>query len=277
LRPDLDLATAQRAFELIVELKAGAGFHSHTIGDLTTEQPETYLRAWDQLALEAPADEAAVRRLGTLTLWPPRSQTSPDGGTRAADVSWREVRDVIQSGIHDDLIELDVTHVASDFCDALDSRLFALEGLPKDPRLIGPARLITETADWLESASGRISRKGKSSTDYYVGVFFSISDEDASATDRGLWLYYGLGGTPASSPETSACYWLTERGDNPVSETLKKRLRAAGFEEVKNGWGELVCRIGIAPAELGSDDDAHGQIVRLGEWVLSSLRRADLA
>src|SRR5689334_2818636 len=39
LRPDLDLAIEKRAFELIVELKAGASFHSHTIGDHTTEQP----------------------------------------------------------------------------------------------------------------------------------------------------------------------------------------------------------------------------------------------
>ncbi|CAB4895674.1 unannotated protein [freshwater metagenome] len=115
LHPDLSICGADPAFQILVEVKIDSEFHAYPeFGDRL--QPDVYRHLWESPTV----GDAEIRLVGTLTRT--GSRGSVDQATLTArDVSWSELRDVIDS-LHD-AVEPDIALVASAFVDVIDNRI----------------------------------------------------------------------------------------------------------------------------------------------------------
>lgn len=116
LYPDLSICMADRALQLLVEVKVGSEFHAYPEFDGRL-QPDVYRLLWAPSPLDA-----RIRAVGTLTR--EGSDIAPDPARLVArDVTWRALRDAIEGELSVGNVAADVQLVAESLIDAIDNRI----------------------------------------------------------------------------------------------------------------------------------------------------------
>lgn len=265
LYPDLSVAGAARAFELLVEVKVGASIHHWDTDAGPLYQPDAYIRSWRSYDGE---DEAAVRRVGTLTKAGPGIELTPDP-MRARDVTWRQLRERLAVLLESGAIEPVAAAVAVDFAAAIDEFVLPTP-TPQtdDPELAWGYLLLHELAPRLAAAlpDGAVKASPAIYKDYVTAYIHFKSD---GASER-LWLAVTPEGARYNVKGHGSMLWLAEPTDTSYSDDLAARFRSAGFERhPETPYPSL--RIGVEVNELqaaGADDQADYALA----WALRELR-----
>lgn len=247
LYPDISIDVAERALQLLIEVKVDATFHTHVLDDGTSLQPDTYVLAWTH-ALELDGrDEAIVRRVGTLSRAPalapgPDAKFAGAVTRRAADISWHGVRDRIEHVIGAGGFG-EVAVVAKEFVDVLETRILnAPSGtVISDPMLAWAYELL---ANVLPRVAGRVQG---ASLGYnvapqldYVGRYLKLDFGLESPTE--LWIYVSTAEGRYNGGRAGANLWLSERPDALGPPDLRKQLANSGFAPVTDFAGTTLRR-----------------------------------
>lgn len=257
LFPDLSLCGSDGSFQLLVEVKVGADFHSYVLPDGTTaSQPTMYAQA---LAGDS-AGGARVRRVGTLSK-DPASAPADAHPLRRRDVGWEEVRTLllrhVTSGGPEDLV--------ADLIRAIDARI-----LPTPPDSQRVARLmdwanatLPEAARVLASRTGGKSgplRSGK--TEVYRGAYIDYRDPSGRALK--LWLYASPAGSGYSVPgEPDAVYIQPDQAQVAKKDDRLRGMLALAFrwEREFAGWSNWRAWLPIADLEALGDADTQARAI----------------
>jgi hypothetical protein len=281
LYPDISIDVGERALQLLVEVKVDATFHTHVLKDGTFLQPETYVLVWKHAAELSGENEAMVRRVGTLSRTPGNAP-KPDPALgdadtrRAADISWRAVRDLIDNAIHTgDFGELD--SVAQEFVEALDNRVLGPAGeiVISDPVLAWGFEML---ADVLPSVAIRVfgASLGYSVAPQpdYIGRYLQV-DFGLPSPVR-FWIYVTTAAGRYNGGRAEANLWLSESPDSRdarASPEVRKQLATAGFSEVTDAAGAALRRaLPLAQIRVSGKPDEERKLAV--EWIIRSLRQA---
>jgi hypothetical protein len=232
LYPDITITGSDRAFELLLEIKVDASVHGWPIVDGIVLQPDAYLRSW--LDNYEPETEALIRRIGTLTKAGPGLAFDESlAAYRAHDVAWSEVRTLLSSMLANGKLDPDVSRIAEDTVDAIDSVILATAvGCPPDlvPELAWACEHIPAMLAWLSEVvpGGTLKQKPKyvSSSNYVGGnLFFQTPDGE-----RCLWVYATPPGWPYHAGDGEMSLWAAEQTDHGRwPPALADRAIASGF------------------------------------------------
>jgi hypothetical protein len=265
---DLSLAGADRELQLLVEVKLGSDFHQYAIPALgaTLAQPDAYLHAWRSCD---EAQEAKVRRLGTLTL---------DGKVPRAADRWR-ARDLTWADIHKLLGDVtgelspDVELVAGDLRDHLASRVL--------PPVLTPAFLERGgklTRGVCERLRARVS-EGKVSGNFaanerfnYAGGYLQFTSPEL--TREKLWFVVTPAGGDYNVPGAPASIQMASVYEDPLTPAAKARLISAGFTETKDKVGYRLVRAAFPLDEVELEATLTDQIAVASAWAEELLRAA---
>ena len=258
LFPDLSLCGSSRSFQLLVEVKVDAGYHTHphpqTPGTPLL-QPDAYIEAWKQLS--DTAGEARIRAVGTLTRGDDRS-SERDDPMRARDVTWEELRSLLSELVDTEVLEPSVALIAGDLTEAIDSRVLGRTRLPPQEELdtflawaqqLIPA-LSAKIAEWA------VPRKHVSSATEFVGTYVDLVAPDGIAVE--LWIFanptggrYNLPGLPDSLGVRLAA----KNAGGGLGQLTPGRIAAGGFRFVRDNdkWKDY--RVYL-PLMVGTDPKA---------------------
>ncbi len=278
LYPDLSIDVAERAMQLLVEVKIDASFHTHVLDTGAYLQPDTYVLAWEYAAGLDGTDEAEIRRVGTLSRTPaaapkPDAKLHDADTRRARDISWHAVRDHIADGVNTGAFG-ELRGVASEFSDVVKERILSSSSgtAITDPTLVWGWGLL---ADVLPAVVGRIpgASLGPSVAPQldYVGRYLQLDFGFESPVH--LWIYVSAALGRYNGGRAEASLWLSERPDARFPRDVRRQLATAGFSEVTDLAGSAlrrsfsVDRI-MASAAGGSDREI------VIEWILRSLTQA---
>lgn len=263
---DLSIAAPAHAFQLLVEVKLTSDFHQYEIADVgTLSQPEAYLHAWRSCA---PESEAAVRRLGTLTLdgkAPP--STDP---WRARNVTWAQVHELLMR-ISSELAD-EVRLVAEDLRDHLAGRVLPPE-ISADFLEQG-ARLTRGVCERLRPRvrEGKISGNFKPNARFhYVGGYLQFLSPEG--TREKLWFVVTPAGGDYNVPGAPASIQMASVYEEPLSAPAKARLVEAGFTESKDKIGYRLVRAALPLEDLG-EESMSTKIADAADWAVELLATA---
>jgi hypothetical protein len=258
LYPDLSICVADRALQLLVEVKVDS---AHAVyeeygGQL---QPQVYRELW-----RTPGQgDAVIRAVGTLTRTGGASEPDPDQ-LIAREVAWRELRDALHHLLASGAVEPECRLVAASFVTAIDERIapapltedaqhefFATHEALLDGVKDAIARLVRGTG-----APKRI--RGKA----YLG--WRIPLPGATAAPLFLRLYLSPQSTRLNLPgQPDALIAAPERdADGTLEPGESAAVKAAGFPRTKDLDGYWLHR---HPWELtGLDTESvAGEIVAM--------------
>jgi hypothetical protein len=270
-RPDLSVVGDARTFHLLVEVKVAAAFHDYVLGAETVSQTDAYLRAWRDGT--APAAEAHVRRVGTLSLADELTHLSDPW--RAADVSWPELVDAVQEAIALDEFPTEAVAVAEDFADVLLQRVVPAAPHPDLDALLEWGRALLKllrphlAARIPHAAETGAIKRGKDSVSGHL--LFSAPD----GGEVRLW----LGVTPRGGEYNAFGYddslWLSIL--SKVPDAWQDGLIGGGFERLLDRYGDNFFRVAL-PVEVIREgtEDSDGQAVAAEEWAYAAVVRAGL-
>jgi hypothetical protein len=231
LFPDISLCGSGLAFQLLVEVKVGSGFHEYPLADGSMVfQPEIYARA---LELDPPAVGADVRRVGTLSR---RPEEAPKHGhpLRAHDVSWSAVRDLLRNATP----PAGIAGVFDEVVQAISARILPtppsdehIEALLMWARGLLPDLLRSLAARVDGTTSGRVG-KGirvpfRAGTVHYA----------AGATELKMWVCVSPGGVGYSVPgEPDAVYLIPDEERKAATVSLGPLAHGFRYERDIEGY-----------------------------------------
>lgn len=279
LYPDLSIDVADRALQVLIEVKVDASFHAHVLDGGTFLQPDTYVLAWEHaVGLDGTADEAEIRRVGTLSRTPaaapkPDAKLAHAETRRAQDISWHAVRDLIadvaSAGGFGEL-----RGIAGEFSDALAERVLgAASGTAiSDPTLAWGWSLL---GDVLPAVAGRIAGASLGPNVApqldYVGRYLRLDFGLESPVQ--FWIYVSTAPGRYNGGRAEANLWLSERPDARFPRDVRRQLTNAGFSEVTDLAGAALRRSFSADqirASAAQDSDREVVI----EWILRCFSQA---
>ena len=222
-------------------------------------QPDAHIRSW--LKNYDSALEARIRRVGTLT----RSGHGVDlpvSPYRAADLHWKDVRELLRQLLEDGRIEPDVVAVALDAAAAIDQRILALKGPPPidDPVMAWGYVFLGELAPALAGClpDGSI-KQGPAVWSDYTGVYVYFATSSAPEPQR-IHLY----ATPAEGQYnvagSGASLLVSETVDNRWPSSLRALVQAAGIPEVTDKAGYKSHRLCLNVADIQAAGDEQAQL-----------------
>jgi hypothetical protein len=258
--PDITIAGSGQSFELIVEIKIDAALHWWPTPDGTRiYQPNAYIRSW--LENYDQALEAGVRRVGTLT----RSGHGldlPVSPHRAADLHWKDVRELLRQLLEDGRIEPEVVAVALDAAAAIDQRILAVKGPPPidDPVMAWSYVFLAELAPGMaECLPGGSIKLNPAVWSDYAGVYVYFETPFASDPQR-IHLY----ATPAEGQYNvagcGASLFVSETADYRWPARLRALMQSAGIPEVKDKAGYKSHRLRLDVADIQAAGDEQAQL-----------------
>jgi hypothetical protein len=267
LYPDVSIAGSERAFELLVEVKVDAAIHHWETDAGPLLQPDAYIDSWE--ANYDPDNEARVRRVGTLAKSGPGVALT-EHPLRAADVTWKQVRELLSRMLEDGAIERSVAAVAIDFGAALDQFVLAAPEVPQtdDPNLAWGYVLLHELQPKLAAclSGGKPGNQPGIHKDYVTSY---VSFEASGATYR-LWVAVTPEGARYNIAGHAARLWLSEP-DVPYPPQLAARFRDAGFTNMTSITPYTSLRIGIDVADIQAVGDESEQAAFALDWILGVL------
>lgn len=265
---DLSLAGADREFQLLVEVKLGSDFHQYVIPALgaTLAQPDAYLHAWRSCD---DAQEAKIRRLGTLTLdgKAPRAEDP----WRARDVTWADIHKLVDHVTGE--LSPDVELVARDLSDHLASRVL--------PPVLTPGflerggKLTRGVCERLRShvLEGKVSGSFAANERFhYAGGYLQFTSPEQ--TREKLWLVVTPAGGDYNVPGAPASIQMATVYEDPLTPAAKARLISAGFTETKDKIGYRLVRAALPLDEIEVEATLTDQIAVACAWAEELLRAA---
>lgn len=270
-RPDLSVVGSDRSFELLVEVKVGAGFHDYTVGGETLTQTDAYIRAWREGTVAA--TEANVRRVGTLSLQTDLAH-APDSW-RAADVLWEGVTALIAELVGGDGFSPETRAVAADLLDVLRLRVVPT----------GPAADLDDLLEWgrslLKLVRPRLAAriKGSSESGNITRGRDSVSGNLLLMAPDGTEVRLWLGVTPRGGAYNGFGYddslWLAVLSAVPLA--WHATLPGGGFERQRDPYGDNFFRVALPVEALRAEsDDVDVQAMAALEWAYAALVGASL-
>lgn len=266
LYPDLSICVAGRALQLLVEVKVDSVMAVYP-EFRARSQPDVYRLLW---RTTSPGD-ARIRAVGTLTR--EGGRTTPDPNQlRASDVSWRDLRDVIDAVGPDGDIEPGARLVAESFLAAIDARI-----APVHPSKVEQAAFFAATSGLLNGVAAEVGRRisghGPAKQihgEAYVG--WRIPLPDPNNEPLFLRLYLSPAGTRLNLPGApDALIAAPERDPNGALEKpAADRVEAAGFLKTRDLAGYWLHRR-VWPVDELDANHAATEIVQALET--SVLRR----
>jgi len=275
---DLSIDVAERALQLLIEVKVDASFHTHALDSGTYLQPDTYVLAWEHAVGLDRTGEAEIRRVGTLSRTPaaaprPDAKLEDADTRRAEDISWHAVRDLIEDGVSTRAFG-ELRGIASEFSDVLEERVLSSGSgtAISDPTLAWGWSLL---ADVLPAVVGRTpgASLGPNVAPQldYVGRYMRL-DFDLEAPVQ-LWIYVSTALGRYNGGRAEASLWLSERPDARFPPDVRGQFATAGFSEVVDLAGSALRRsfsVDQIRASAGRGSDREVVI----EWLLRCLRQA---
>jgi hypothetical protein len=265
LYPDITITGSDRAFELLLEIKVDASVHGWPVVEGTVLQPDAYLRSW--LDNYAPETEALVRRIGTLTkAGPGVAFDDLLAAYRARDVTWREVRMLLSSMLTDGKLDPDVSRIAEDTIDAIDSVVLATAaGCPPElvPELAWACEhipaMLARLCELVPGGTLKQQPRYVASSNYVGGnLFFGTPDGE-----RCLWVYVTPPDWPYHAGDGEISLWAAEQTDHGRwPPALADRAIASGFAMLHPKTQGIGLRRAwpLADLMLAGDADAVGAV-----------------
>jgi hypothetical protein len=230
--PDLSLDGSARAFQVLVEVKIDAEFHSYVDDDgKQIPQPELYRQIWMTLPT---ATEAKVRAVGTLTRF--GSDTTPDlEALRGRDVSWSELGDALTELITGSSLEPNIELVAASFLRAIETRIAPQKADHEALQhyLTSQRPLVDSVVRAVINHLGAVPAPGGSGSDY-VGARARLTDT------AGEPLFVRVYATPAGG-RLNVAGWgsaviavLERNSDGTLDQPSRDAATAAGFHNLRD-------------------------------------------
>lgn len=270
LRADLSIEADGRKLQLLVECKIDAGFNTYSFEGGALSQPEAYARAWRHCA---PAREAVVRRVGTLT----RDAVVPRwrSNWRARDLTWQQLDEMLETALEDGTIDTELLAIARDLHRHLGG--FVLEptvpaGFAEMGRFLEWGRRLVEAvcdkvaAEWSHAyvrgpARIRPERHNASRT-----LHAKIGPRELS-----FWIAVSPAGGSYAVPGWPASLQVAlEYGDDATRAALLR----AGFDRRRDRAGYTLPRAILPVADLLATE--NNEISTASAWILARLREAAL-
>jgi hypothetical protein len=230
--PDLSIDGSGRAFQILVEVKIGAEFHSYVdASGQQIPQQELYRQIWSALPA---GTEAKVRAVSTLTRL--GSTAPPDLNTlRGREVSWIEVGERLAELICAGAVDASVRPVAKSFVRAIETRIAPQKVDPEEvQRFLGLHRpLVDSIVSTVIDQLGAVAAPGGSGSDY-VGARAQLTDT------AGEPLFLRVYATPAGgrlnvAGWSDAVIAVLERiSDGTLDPPSREAATAAGFHKLRD-------------------------------------------
>lgn len=267
LRPDLSITGVDRTFQLLIEVKAGAGFHEVQRHDGTmVDQVVAYEQAWDLLDRE---HEARVRRIGTLgTVVAP---TAPPSPRRARDLTWGDLAEIIRRLNGRGQLNCEIAAVAVDLANAVD-QLFGAVVAASPEFLHGAEQLVrqvaTSVAQGLGGSCGSVVVRTEAS---YAGCY--VTFDGVEKEQERVWVFCTPAGGWYAPPGHPTAVWLasTDEGWGPSTAAA---LRRAGFARTRDLKGYTADRIAFLVEDQSVIEADRRSASEAAAWARGLMTRA---